>query len=165
MRGTGNREWGRFRADTADIRLSEMTRLDRRGKALKAFFQAEIVGSDLTIEEVRRACGLTRATSLRRAQWLGPRLRRQLSQLRGTATGRRVLQIGRQRVGQYAGRVRLARTAARYPAHAVHRRQGRPRTAGADRFGHASRCCFSLPERFSSGGVVRQRRSPPYAAA
>jgi hypothetical protein len=39
-----------------------MTRLDRRGRPLKAFLQAEIVGSDLTIEEVRRACGLTRAS-------------------------------------------------------------------------------------------------------
>lgn len=38
-----------------------MTRLDRRGRLLKAFLQAEIVGSDVTIEEVRRACGLTRA--------------------------------------------------------------------------------------------------------
>jgi len=39
-----------------------MTRLDRRGRPLKAFLQAEIVGSDITIEEVRRACGLTRAS-------------------------------------------------------------------------------------------------------
>jgi hypothetical protein len=39
-----------------------MTRLDRRGRPLKAFLQAEIVGTDLTIEEVRRACGLTRAS-------------------------------------------------------------------------------------------------------
>src|ERR1700744_3251628 len=39
-----------------------MTRLDRRGRPLKAFLQAEIVGSDLTIEEVRGACGLTRAS-------------------------------------------------------------------------------------------------------
>ncbi len=39
-----------------------MTRLDRRGRPLKAFLQAEIVGSDVTIEEVRRACGLTRAS-------------------------------------------------------------------------------------------------------
>lgn len=39
-----------------------MTRLDRRGRRLKAFLQAEIVGTDVTIEEVRRACGLTRAS-------------------------------------------------------------------------------------------------------
>lgn len=39
-----------------------MTRLDRRGRPLKAFLQAEIIGSDVTIEEVRRACGLTRAS-------------------------------------------------------------------------------------------------------
>ena len=39
-----------------------MTRLDRRGRPLKAFLQAEIVGADVTIEEVRRACGLTRAS-------------------------------------------------------------------------------------------------------
>ncbi|HME77468.1 MAG TPA: hypothetical protein VKI00_18020 [Mycobacterium sp.] len=39
-----------------------MTRLDRRGRRLKAFLQAEIVGTDITIEEVRRACGLTRAS-------------------------------------------------------------------------------------------------------
>jgi hypothetical protein len=42
-----------------------MTRLDRRGRPLKAFLQAEIVSSDLTIEEVRRACGLTRASYYR----------------------------------------------------------------------------------------------------
>jgi hypothetical protein len=39
-----------------------MTRTDRRGRPFKAFLQAEIVGSDVTIEEVRRACGLTRAS-------------------------------------------------------------------------------------------------------
>jgi hypothetical protein len=39
-----------------------MTRVDRRGRPLKAFLQAEIVGADVTIEEVRRACGLTRAS-------------------------------------------------------------------------------------------------------
>ena len=39
-----------------------MTRLDRRGRPLKAFLQAEIVGADVTIEEVRTACGLTRAS-------------------------------------------------------------------------------------------------------
>jgi hypothetical protein len=39
-----------------------MTRTDRRGRPLKAFLQAEIVGADVTIEEVRRACGLTRAS-------------------------------------------------------------------------------------------------------
>jgi hypothetical protein len=39
-----------------------MTRADRRGRPLKAFLQAEIVGADVTIEEVRRACGLTRAS-------------------------------------------------------------------------------------------------------
>jgi hypothetical protein len=44
------------------VGASDMTRLDRRGRPLKAFLQAEIVGSDLTIEEVRRACGLTRAS-------------------------------------------------------------------------------------------------------
>ena len=38
-----------------------MTRVDRRGRPFKAFLQAEIVGADFTIEEVRRACGLTRA--------------------------------------------------------------------------------------------------------
>ncbi len=39
-----------------------MTRLDRRGRPLKAFLQAEIVGTDVTIEQVRTACGLTRAS-------------------------------------------------------------------------------------------------------
>jgi hypothetical protein len=39
-----------------------MARTDRRGRPLKAFLQAEIVGADLTIEEMRRACGLTRAS-------------------------------------------------------------------------------------------------------
>lgn len=39
-----------------------MTRTDRRGRPLKAFLQAEIAGSDVTIEEMRRACGLTRAS-------------------------------------------------------------------------------------------------------
>jgi hypothetical protein len=39
-----------------------MTRVDRRGRPLKAFLQAEIVGADVTIEEVRTACGLTRAS-------------------------------------------------------------------------------------------------------
>ncbi len=39
-----------------------MTRTDRRGRPLKAFLQAEIAGADVTIEEMRRACGLTRAS-------------------------------------------------------------------------------------------------------
>ena len=39
-----------------------MTRTDRRGRPLKAFLQAEIVGTDVTIEQVRTACGLTRAS-------------------------------------------------------------------------------------------------------
>jgi len=39
-----------------------MTRTDRRGRPLKAFLQAEITGADVTIEELRRACGLTRAS-------------------------------------------------------------------------------------------------------
>jgi hypothetical protein len=39
-----------------------MTRADRRGRPLKAFLQAEIAGADVTIEEMRRACGLTRAS-------------------------------------------------------------------------------------------------------
>jgi hypothetical protein len=39
-----------------------MTRTDRRGRPLKAFLQAEIAGVDVTIEEMRRACGLTRAS-------------------------------------------------------------------------------------------------------
>jgi hypothetical protein len=39
-----------------------MTRTDRRGRPLKAFLQAEIVGADVTVEEMRRACGLTRAS-------------------------------------------------------------------------------------------------------
>jgi hypothetical protein len=39
-----------------------MTRTDRRGRPLKAFLQAEIVGADVTIEQVRTACGLTRAS-------------------------------------------------------------------------------------------------------
>jgi hypothetical protein len=39
-----------------------MTRADRRGRPLKAFLQAEIVGGDVTIEQVRTACGLTRAS-------------------------------------------------------------------------------------------------------
>ena len=39
-----------------------MTRTDRRGRSLKAFLQAEISGADVTIEEMRKACGLTRAS-------------------------------------------------------------------------------------------------------
>jgi hypothetical protein len=39
-----------------------VTRTDRRGRLLKAFLQAEIAGADVTIEEMRRACGLTRAS-------------------------------------------------------------------------------------------------------
>jgi hypothetical protein len=39
-----------------------MTLTDRRGRPLKAFLQAEIVGADVTVEQVRAACGLTRAT-------------------------------------------------------------------------------------------------------
>jgi hypothetical protein len=39
-----------------------MTRTDRRGRPLKAFLQAEITSADVTIEEMRRACGLTRAS-------------------------------------------------------------------------------------------------------
>jgi hypothetical protein len=37
-------------------------RTDRRGRPLKAFLQAEIVGTDVTVEEMRTACGLTRAS-------------------------------------------------------------------------------------------------------
>lgn len=39
-----------------------MARSDRRGRTLKAFLQAEIVGTDVTVEEVRKASGLTRAS-------------------------------------------------------------------------------------------------------
>jgi hypothetical protein len=39
-----------------------MPRTDRRGRLLKAFLQAEIVSTDVTIEQVRAACGLTRAS-------------------------------------------------------------------------------------------------------
>jgi len=39
-----------------------MARTDRRGRSLKAFLQAEIAEGDVTIEEMRRACGLTRAS-------------------------------------------------------------------------------------------------------
>jgi hypothetical protein len=39
-----------------------MTRTDRRGRPLKAFLQAEIVSTDVTVEQVRTACGLTRAS-------------------------------------------------------------------------------------------------------
>jgi hypothetical protein len=39
-----------------------VARTDRRGRPLKAFLQAEIVGTDVTVEEMRRACGLTRAS-------------------------------------------------------------------------------------------------------
>ena len=39
-----------------------MTRTDRRGRPLKAFLQAEIAGADVTIEEMRKACGLTRSS-------------------------------------------------------------------------------------------------------
>jgi hypothetical protein len=39
-----------------------MTRTDRRGRPLKAFLQAEIASADVTIEEMRKACGLTRAS-------------------------------------------------------------------------------------------------------
>jgi hypothetical protein len=39
-----------------------MTRTDRRGRPLKAFLQAEITGTDVTIEEMRKACGLTRSS-------------------------------------------------------------------------------------------------------
>lgn len=44
------------------IHLANMTRTDRRGRPLKAFLQAEIVGADVTIEQIRTACGLTRAS-------------------------------------------------------------------------------------------------------
>jgi hypothetical protein len=44
------------------VQLPHMTRTDRRGRPLKAFLQAEIVGTDVTIEQVRTACGLTRAS-------------------------------------------------------------------------------------------------------
>jgi hypothetical protein len=39
-----------------------VARNDRRDRSLKAFLQAEIVGGDVTVEEVRKACGLTRAS-------------------------------------------------------------------------------------------------------
>jgi hypothetical protein len=39
-----------------------MARTDRRGRSLKAFLRAEIAEGDVTIEEMRRACGLTRAS-------------------------------------------------------------------------------------------------------
>src|ERR1700759_3827068 len=39
-----------------------MTRTDRRGRPLKACLKAEIASADVTIEEMRRACGLTRAS-------------------------------------------------------------------------------------------------------
>jgi hypothetical protein len=39
-----------------------MTRMDRRGRPLKAFLQAEISQDNVTIEQVRTACGLTRAS-------------------------------------------------------------------------------------------------------
>jgi hypothetical protein len=39
-----------------------MTLTDRRGRPLKAFLQAEIARGDVTIEQVRDACGLTRAS-------------------------------------------------------------------------------------------------------
>src|ERR1700728_3058206 len=38
-----------------------MTREDRRGRALKAFLQAEIGGGDVTVEQARAASRLTRA--------------------------------------------------------------------------------------------------------
>jgi hypothetical protein len=44
------------------VQSFHMTRTDRRGRPLKAFLQAEIVGTDVTIEQVRTACGLTRAS-------------------------------------------------------------------------------------------------------
>lgn len=44
------------------IRGPVVTRTDRRGRPLKAFLQAEIAGTDVTIEEMRKACGLTRAS-------------------------------------------------------------------------------------------------------
>jgi hypothetical protein len=47
---------------SAAVRCPVMTRTDRRGRPLKAFLQAEITGTDVTIEELRRACGLTRAS-------------------------------------------------------------------------------------------------------
>jgi hypothetical protein len=39
-----------------------VTRNDRRDRSLKAFLQAEIVSADVTVEEVRKASGLTRAS-------------------------------------------------------------------------------------------------------
>jgi len=39
-----------------------MTPADRRGRPVKAFLQAEMVGADVTIEQVPTACGLTRAS-------------------------------------------------------------------------------------------------------
>lgn len=47
---------------SAAVRCPVVTRTDRRGRPLKAFLQAEITGTDVTIEEMRKACGLTRAS-------------------------------------------------------------------------------------------------------
>lgn len=44
------------------IQSSYMTRTDRRDRPLKASLQAEIVGAHVTIEQMRAACGLTRAS-------------------------------------------------------------------------------------------------------
>src|ERR1700722_5252163 len=44
------------------MRCTIMTRTDRRGRPLQAFLQAEIAGADVPNEEMRKACGLTRAS-------------------------------------------------------------------------------------------------------
>src|SRR5271165_3571936 len=66
----------------------------------------------------------------------------------------------------YQGELR-ARTAARYPPHAVHggRLQHRPRVLQPNRVGPTSRCSLSLSGWRSSAGVVRWSGGQPLATA
>jgi hypothetical protein len=44
-------QWVKSTGSQHLIQLSNMTRPDRRGRPLKAFLQADIVGADVTIEQ------------------------------------------------------------------------------------------------------------------
>lgn len=50
-----------------------MTRTDRRGRELRQFLQAEILGRDVTYDELREACGLTAARYYRQGDTPGRR--------------------------------------------------------------------------------------------
>src|ERR1700743_781711 len=115
-----------------------MTRTDRRGRSLKAFLQAEIAGVDVTIEEMRKACGLTRASYYGEPSGTGRGFGDSFPNSEELRQGGGALQVGRDRVGQPVGRIRLAPTRTRHASHALHRRTARPVAGAADRFRHAS---------------------------